>query len=381
MKNRIITRYLIREITGIFVLGLFIFTLVLLMGRMVKLLEMVVSSGVPPFEVVRLIALLLPSFLVLTIPMAFLLAVLLAFGRLSSDNEITVLKASGLSLYALVPPVFITALLACGLTLFVSLVAVPWGNSGFKEMTVEVARKYAASAIRERIFRDDIPGIVLYVDQYDEANRRMERVMIQDARNPDRPLTIFAKSGLVSSDPITGALQISLYNGSIHTQSLKGEYRLVSFGEYSLTAEAGKDEVPARTELDMGVVELFQVAQSQKLSSQQRNRTLVELHSRFAFPFAVFVFALLAMPLGLQNRRSGKTSGFTVSILILLVYYVLLTFLRTLAEKGTLPPFLAVWLPNLLFAGIGMALLKMAVAEKNLLDFLPRAMFRKGGGA
>jgi len=122
-----------------------------------------------------------------------LLAVLLAFGRLSSDNEITVLKASGLSLYLLLPPVLIVALLAGALTLFISLVAVPWGNSGFKQMTVDVARKYAATAIRERIFLDDIPGIVLYVDHYDEATRRMERVMIQDGRDPERPLTILQK--------------------------------------------------------------------------------------------------------------------------------------------------------------------------------------------
>lgn len=97
---------------------------------------------------------------------------------------------------------------------------------------------------------------------------------------------------------------------------------------------------------------------------------LTELHSRFAFPCAVFVFALLALPLGLQNRRSGKTSGFTVSILILLLYYVLLTFLRTLAEKGAIPPFAAAWLPNLLFGGIGFALLRLAAAERNLRDIL-----------
>ncbi len=368
MRNRIISRYLIREIVGIFALGLTIFTLVLLMGRMVKLMEMVVSNGVPLVEVARLIALLLPSFLVLTIPMAFLLAVLLAFGRLSSDNEITVLKASGLSLYVLLPPVLISAVLAGMLTLFISLVAVPWGNSGFKQMTVDVARKYAATAIRERIFRDDIPGIVLYVDHYDEATRRMERVMIQDGRDPERPLTIFAKNGLITSDITSSGLRILLHNGSIHTQSANGDYRLVSFGEYLLTAEAGRGAAVVRTETDMGVAELFNTANAPQTAPQARVKMLAEMHSRFAFPGAVFVFALLAVPLGLQNRRSGKTSGFTVSIFILLLYYVLLLFLRTLAEKGVIPPFAALWLPNLLFGGLGLALLRMAAAEKNLRD-------------
>ena len=376
MKHGIINRYLMREITGIFALGLTIFTLVLLMGRMVKLMEMVVANGVPLAEVIRLIILLLPSFLVLTIPMAFLLAVLLAFGRLSSDNEITVLKASGLSLGALLPPVLMTATAAALLTLFISVEAVPWGNTGFKQMTMDVARKYAASAIRERIFRDDLPGIVLYVDQYDEAKRTMQRVMIQDSRDTERPLTIFAKSGLISSDDGTGVLRILLKNGSIHTQQ-KDDYRLISFGEYLLTAESGRSTPLVRTEMDLGIEELRRGMNSLSVSPQTRLKMATELHSRFAFPFATFVFAILALPLGLSNRRSGRGSGFTISILILLVYYVLLSFLRTLAEKGGISPVLAVWLPNLIFLAVGLVLLRLASQEMTLKSALGR-FFRFG---
>jgi len=298
-----------REITGVFVLGLTIFTLVLLMGRMVKLMEMVVANGVPLAEVIRLIIFLLPSFLVLTIPMAFLLAVLLAFGRLSSDNEITVLKASGLSLAALVPPVLMTATVAALFTLFISVVAVPWGNTGFKQMTLEVARKYVASAIRERIFRDDLPGIVLYVDQFDEPQRTMRRVMIQDSRDPARPLTIFAKSGLITSDDTQGVLRILLKNGSIHTQQ-NNDYRLIAFGEYLLTAESGRSTPLVRTEIDMGVAELLQGMASVTLGPATRIKMTTELHSRFAFPCAVFVFALLAV-----GRRTKRKQD-NISILL-----------------------------------------------------------------
>jgi len=376
MKNSIINRYLIREIVGIFVLSLSIFTVVLLRGRMVKLMEMVVSNGVPLLEVIRLIILLLPSFLVLTIPMAFLLAVLLAFGRLSSDNEITVLKASGLSLTALLPPVLLTAAAAALLTLFVSVVAVPWGNSGFKQMTMEVARKYAASAIRERIFRDDLPGIVLYVDQYDEARHAMQRVMIQDSRNPERPLTIFAKSGLISTDDTQGVLRILLKNGSIHTMQ-KNDYRLVSFGEYLLTTELGRSTPLVRTEIDMGITELYRSMASSKLQPQARLKMATELQSRFAFPAATFVFAILALPLGLSNRRSGKGAGFTLSILILMIYYVMLSFLRTFAEKGGIPPAVAVWLPNLIFLTIGLLLLRLASQEQTIRSALGRLLNRR----
>ncbi len=350
-------------------MGLAIFTLVLLMGRMVKLMEMVVANGVPFFEVIHLIMLLLPSFMVLTIPMAFLLAVLLTFGRLSSDNEITVLKASGLSLSSLLPPVLITAAAAAVLTLFMSILAVPWGNSGFKQMTQEVARKYAASAIRERIFRDDLPGIVLYLDQYDEARHTMHRVMIQDSRDPKRPITIFAKSGFVTSDEPDGTLRILLKSGSIHSRQ-ENDYRLISFAEYMLTADPGKLIPPAKSEIDLGITELARGASLKSLPMQNRLKMATELHSRFAFPFATFVFAILALPLGISNRRSGKGAGFTISILILLTYYIMLSFLRTIAEKGDIPPFLALWLPNLLFLVLGIILFRLASQERLIRDLL-----------
>lgn len=371
MKPGIISRYLLREIAGIFLLALTVFTLVLLMGRMVKLMEMVVSNGVPLPQVLHLILLLMPSFLLLTIPMALLLAVLLAFGRLSGDNEITVLKASGISLAALLPPVLISAGVAALLTLLVSLYAVPWGNTGFKRLTLEVGRKYAAAAIRERIFRDDLPGIVMYVDSYDETRQSMKRVMIQDARDPKRPLTIFARDGVIRSDQEQGVLRILLRNGTIHTPGSDDAYRLVGFGEYLLTADSGKTAPLVRNELDMSVGELLQQGADSRLPQTARLKMQTELHSRFAFPFAAIVFAILAVPLGMQNRRSGKGGGFTVSILILLVYYVLLSFLRTLAERGGFPPFLALWLPNLLFLILGLYLFRMATLERSLRALLP----------
>lgn len=370
MKNRIISYYLMREISSIFLLGLIIFTLVLLMGRMVKLMEMVVANGVPVVEVLRLIGYLLPSFLLLTIPMALLLAVLLAFGRLSADNEITVFKSSGLSLAALLPPVLICAVSACLLTLFVSLVAVPWGNTGFKQFSIEIARTYSAAAIKERIFRDDLPGIVMYVDQYDEQSHQMSRVMIQDERDPARPLTIFARNGVISSDDSAGTMRILLRNGSIHTQDSKGGYRLIAFGDYLLTTAMGRTAPLVRSEQDLGVGELLPLTRAANVTPQARNKALAELHSRFAFPVAALVFAILALPLGISNRRSGKGAGFTASILVLLVYYVLLSFLRTLAEKGSFPPALALWLPNLLFLGVGLGLFRLAVQERSLRDLL-----------
>jgi len=365
--KRILSLYIIREIASLFLLGIVVFTLILLMGRLIKLTELVVSRGVPLADVSRMILYLMPSFLVFTIPMAFLLAVLLAFGRLSADNEITVIKGSGISLIQIMPPVLVCALVAAMMTLVASLAGVPWGNSAFKELSFEVLKKNVSATIREKVFWDEIPGMILYAEHYNDQRHTLQGVIIHDGRNPGRPMTIFARDGVVTGGSDRQALRLSLNSGSIHSSGKGDEYRLVTFSEYIMTVGAqGGAASLGRNELDMGVAELRSRIADEATSQQTRMKMLTELHGRYSFPFASLVFAFLAVPLGIQNRRSGKSAGFSISIGILLLYYLMLAFLRTLAEKGTIPPFIALWLPNMVFLGIGWYLLRMSSLERIL---------------
>ena len=368
--KRILSLYIIREISSLFLLGIVIFTLVLLMGRLITLTDLVVSHGVPLADVSRMIVYLIPSFLVFTIPMAFLLAVLLAFGRLSADNEVVVIKASGISLIQVMPPVVACALVAVLLALGASTIGVPWGNSAFKELSFKVLKRNITATIREKTFWDDIPGVVMYTDLYDEQSHTLKGIIIHDGRNSDRPMTIFARDGVVSSAPGSQALLLSLHNGSIHMAGTSGLYRLVQFGEYSMTVgEKGSSSEISRNEPDMWLSELQRKVDDPGTSVKNRLKILAELHSRFTFPFASLVFAILAVPLGIQNRRAGKSGGFTVSIAIILTYYVLMSVARTLAERGAVPPAVALWIPNLIFFCLGWFFLRMASLEKSIPMF------------
>lgn len=365
--KRILSLYIIREISSLFLLGIVIFTLVLLMGRLIKLTELVVSNGVPLADVSRMILYLIPSFLVFTIPMAFLLAVLLAFGRLSADNEIIVLKASGISLTQVMPPVLICAVVVVMLGLGASAIGVPWGNTAFKELGLQVLKRNITSTIREKTFWDDIPGVVMYTDHYDEQSRSLKGVVIHDGRNPGSPMTIFARDGVVTSESGSQALLLTLRNGSIHIAGTDGLYRLVNFGEYSMTVgEKGGSTAISRNELDMWVPELQRQIDDPATSPPDRLKMQTELQSRFTFPFASLVFAILAVPLGIQNRRSGKSGGFTVSIAIILAYYILMSVVRSLAEKVGGLPAVALWLPNILFFAMGWYFLRRASLEKTI---------------
>ncbi|MGB9080134.1 MAG: LPS export ABC transporter permease LptF [Desulfuromonadaceae bacterium] len=373
--KRILYFYIIREISSLFLLGIVIFTLVLLMGRLITLTDLVVSHGVPLADVSRMILYLIPSFLVFTIPMAFLLAVLLAFGRLSADNEIIVIKASGVSLIQVMPPVIVCALVAVLLALGASTIGVPWGNSSFRELSIQVLKRNITATIREKTFWDDIPGVVMYADRYEEQSHMLQGVIINDGRNPERPMTIFARDGIVTSAAGSQALLLSLHNGSIHMAGAGGLYRLVHFGEYSMTVgEKGGSNAVSRIESDMWLSELQRQIISPGTSAKSRLKMLSELHSRFTFPFASLVFAILAVPLGIQNRRSGKSGGFSVSIAIILTYYVLMSVVRTLAEKGVVPPAVALWIPNLFFFGIGLFFLRMA-SQENRIPLFPLRRF------
>ncbi len=138
-----------------------------------------------------------------------------------------------------------------------------------------------------------------------------------------------------------------------------------------LLIDAGRMAPIMRTELDMGVLELYRMSRGTAASIPQvKNKLLTEFHGRFVFPSAAIIFGLLAIPLGMQNRRSGKTSGYAVSIAVLLSYYIMLSFLRTLAEKGSVMPIIALWLPNLIFLVLALFLLRLAVQERTISDLI-----------
>jgi lipopolysaccharide export system permease protein len=366
--KRILSLYIVREISALFLLGIMVFTLILLMGRLLKLTDLVISRGVPISDILWMIIYLMPSLLVFTIPMAFLLAVLLAFGRLSADNEITVMKAGGISLFQLMPPVLLCGVVAMFLTLAASTVGVPLGNSAFKRLSLEVLKENVTVSIREQIFWDEIPGIVLYTEHYDEDRHLLKGVLVHDGRDQKRPLTIFAANGKLGIMPDRQDITLILNRGSIHAAG-KNEYRKVNFEQYVMTIDnSGKSGVVSRNEQDMTIAELRRKTADPAVPTLQKLKFLVEIHARYAYPFAALVFAVVGMPLGMQSRRSGKSAGFSTSIAILLAYYILLSLFRTLAEKEALPPGVALWLPNMIFLAIGGLLLKMANLELGIVS-------------
>ncbi|HWP35589.1 MAG TPA: LPS export ABC transporter permease LptF [Thermodesulfobacteriota bacterium] len=373
---RLLHRYLAREMAVPFALGLAVFTLILFMQQVLRLAEMILAKGVPVGTVARLVAYVLPSFLALTVPMATLLAVLVAFARLSADNEVTAMKGCGVSLYQLAPPVLLLGLAAYAASTWLSLYAVPWGRQGFRRTVFEIANSRAEAGIKERVFNTDFDGLTLYVDRTDVRGGRLRGIFIADRRAGGAPAIIVAAEGRIVSDPVAKTVTLALVNGTIHRPGQSPEtYHRAEFQSYDLRLDVGALSGLQRGPLkftDLSIEEMQAELRALARGDATRNRKLVAYYEKFSMPFAAVVFAVIGVPLGIRSRRSGRAVGYPLAILVFLVYYVLLSAAETLGGRGVLPPAFAVWLPNVVLGGAGLVLFR-AAAHDGRLALLDRA--------
>lgn len=408
--TKTINKYILLEIFGPFCLGLLIFTFVLFMKEVLNLIELVINKGVGLKTVLEMVVYILPSFFVLTVPMAVLVAALSAFGRLSTDSEVTAMKASGISLYTLFVPVLLFSLAASGLTFFLYAKALPWGNHNFRVVMYELARTKASIGLKAQVFNTMFPGLVIYIDEISYVDNSFEGVMISDSRDPQNLQTIFAQKGRLITDEKALRVILRLYDGASHPKDAEvaeaPKYHVVEFPtlDILLSLQGDKNQMNIDlppTDRDMTIGQLYnQYAllrqldntpggkQAQKnlpadmpplpqkfslrtfligggqflqdsflLLSPLASPYLVEFHKRFSIPLACLVFGLIGTPLGIQSRRAGKSGGYAVSVVLLLIYYIFITAGESLGDIGKIPAFWAVWTPSILLAITGVYLL------------------------
>jgi lipopolysaccharide export system permease protein len=359
--------YILKEILPIFLIGMMVFTIILLMDKILKLIEMIVTRGVSLPDILMLLLFISPSFLIFTIPMSVLLSTLVSFGRLSGDSEITAFKASGLSLYQLFLPVSVFSIAAYLLTTLCVFYGLPWGNRGFTATLYKIAQSKANIEIKERVFNDLFDGLVVYVEKVPIEGKKMEGILIYDERDQGKTNTIFAREGLLSSNPKSQEVILRLFDGDIHRFDSHGDvYQKLKFDVYDLKLELAKalgTMVKRMRDHEMSIDDIKVKIKKKKMLGEDTTSEQVEIQKRYAIPFACIVFGLIGVPLGIQPRRSGRSFGFVFSILVLLAYYISLMGSEILALRRTIPPYMAGWAPNVLFGGFGIYLLIKTAKE------------------
>jgi lipopolysaccharide export system permease protein len=358
--------YIWKEILPIFLIGLMTFTIILLMDKIFRLIELIIRGG-SITSIFMLLIFIAPSFLTFTIPTAVLLGILLSLGRLSGDSEIIAFKASGISLYQLSIPILVFSFSAFLLSSFLVFYGLPWGNRGFVSVLDVIAQSRPDVEIKERVFNDSFNGIVVYVDKVPIQGKKMEGILIYDEREKGNVNTIFAQEGFLISNRSSQEVDLKLLNGNIHRfEPQTKSYQKIRFDAYDLRIEIGKTIASIRKKLqehEMSIDEIKRRIEESRKTGEDTADLEVSLHRLYAIPFACIVFALIGIPLGIQPRRSAKSYGFVLSILIILAYYVSLIAFGMFAVRKMISPFLAGWLPTMMFASLGIYLLIKAANE------------------
>jgi len=389
--RKVLHRYVFREILVPFALGLGVFTFVLLLARLLKLIELVVNRGIPATTVARVFLYLLPAFLEVTVPMAMLLAILVAFGRLSADSEITALRSSGVSLYQLIPPVATFVLIVTIATAGLAWYGRPWGNRALRTAMWDMARTRATAGLKPQVFNDEFPGLIIYAEQIDTTADQLERVLISDERDPQQQNTVFARSGYMISDTERETVTLRLLDGTIHTtDATAGASYQTEFRSYDvnldLRASLADVNRPSDDPNELTIDQLRRAIDAKRAQGMPVTAELVEYHRKFAIPFACVVFGLIAMPLGIQPARAVRSRGFAVSLVVIFTYYMLLSTGQGFAEQGRVAPIVGLWLPNIVLGALGLAFLRRAGRERPLVtstwfDRIRAAALLRGAGA
>lgn len=366
---KLITSYIFKEMLTPFLLCTALLTITALLGKLIKLIELVLTQNAGAANTMWLALSLIPSSLIYTIPASFLVGVLIACTRLSSDSEIIAMKSAGLGLATVMKPAFVLAIVSCVLTLLVSMYLAPWGKYNFQKTLFTMARTKAAAGIEQRTFHDKFGDIVLYVDHIPPRADVLKGVFISD-RSSGTERIIVAEKGVFLPNREGRGLAFRLENGTIHRAGLSANkeeaYHHLKFSDYTveLGAAAGGVEDRAKWYKELYTGELIQRINQLKEEGRSTVRPLILLHKRFASAFVVFAFMLLGVPLGMQRVRSGRTAGFGLAIGVLLAYYITTKIFETLAYEQSLSPAVGVWGSVVVLGAAGLYVFYMATGER-----------------
>jgi LPS export ABC transporter permease LptG/LPS export ABC transporter permease LptF len=367
---RILTRYILGEILSHALIGGVIFTFILFMKELPKILEMMVHNSSTFTSLVEVILFMMPNFFKVTVPMAVLVGVLLGFSRLAADSEIIAMRASGLGIGYFVRVASIVAVGGTLLGLLNSMYAEPRANQALMALEKTLASQ-ASYEIQPRVFDEDFRNYVLYVQDVragtGAANWR--QVFLADVTDPAAPKITTAAAATVVSDSNQGLL-MRLRNGTLH-ETVAGQpqqYNVSTFETNDLPFAAGQQNEGHLGRLDTPIYAMPMSELREHFRAPDGRRYLIEMYTRFSYPAACLVLMLVGVPLGVTSRRGGKSSAWVFTILLVSLYYLVSTFGVALGQQNRIPAFFAVWSANLIFAAGGICLLWQMASGGRLLN-------------
>lgn len=365
-----------------FFINVMFFTLIFLLTQMLDITNMIVNYKVGLSVVALMILCSMPYFLVLVIPVSVMMTILLTFLRLSGDNEIIALKAGGISIYALLPPVLLLCAAGCLLTGFMAAYASPRGSLSLKRLTVEAAGNHLNIALKERTFNDSFKDVMLYVNKINIRDKSLHDVFITDQRTRNFAVTIISSRGQLFAEPGRPVFHLRLFNGSINQADIENKsVNAVDFDTYEMVLDLQKaaDEAEGggkKGRNEMYLNEMYDYLENCPRRDSEYYIILLEFHRKFSIPFACFALGILAVPLGVQSKSSRRSFGIGLGLVFFLFYYLLLSAGMVFGEAGIYPPVIGMWVPNIVVGGIGLYFLNRVRHDRPAgIAFLPNRLW------
>jgi LPS export ABC transporter permease LptF/LPS export ABC transporter permease LptG len=358
---RILTRYILREVTSHALIGVAIFTFVIFMRDLARILEIIVRASASLPSVAQVFFFTLPGALTITIPMGVLIGILIGLSRLASDSEITAMRACGMGSAAFVRALALFVIAAWLLGLANNLFLAPRSAAALSRLQNQLRTTQASFELQPRVFYENISNNVLYVQDVFTRNDRqvLKDIFVADVSRPGKPKLTLARLGSVSNEP-GGRIRLHLENGSQHeTDPQHPEQSFTStFVETDITMPLPDAQQTARLVQPATEIPTRELLWKARQGPDLDRRDLeIEFHRRFALPTACLVLALVGIPLGLSSKKGGKSSGFVLTIGLVFLYYLVSLAGLSLARQGRLPVFLGLWLGNITFLFGGLLLL------------------------
>lgn len=347
-------RYIIKEVMSFVALAVAALTIMLIMQTLFELMDMLINKKVAWPYIVKLLAYRLPAFLVVTFPISLLASSELAIGRLSTDGEVTAMRAGGISLRRIMIP-FLTAALAISFFAFlINDYIVPEANHISQNIIREIVLKKGPPNIKRNVFFRDAENRYFYINLFDEVNMIMQDIMVYELTREKFPRTITAKEGRWVVDTW------KLKNGTIYNYDKEGKITYeMSFETLDIIVKEDLQKFfkNQRTPQEMSSEELRQQIDILQRAGADTKNFEVDLYMKYSIPFSGLIFVLLGVPLGLRVKRGSKASGIILSIVLVLFYYIFLSATRSFGRGDILTPVLAAWLPNIVFGILGVVIM------------------------
>ena len=357
---RILRTYILKELFQPTIMGLVLFTFVLLIGNLVKLADLLINKGVSILAILQMFGLLIPSLLSYTVPMAALTGTLLAFGKLSSDREILAMKASGISLLPIVAPVLVVGLILSLGLISINDRLVPWTHYATRQLLQEIGIRNPTAFLEAGTFIKEFKPYILFVYQVD--GNKLTKVRIYEPREGRPTRTVVAERGEFIPIPAERRVVLKLFDGTADEPDPKDptKFYKLEFLTYAmnLILKEGRDpKTLSRKPKDMSLLQLEEEGRRLESEGIDSAPLKIEASSRIAMAFSPLAFMVIGLPLGITTRRAQKSIGLGLSVLIFLGYYLFLILGQALAQKGILNPSPAAWMGNSICFLLGIILL------------------------